>query len=792
MSYRKHNSRFHLAPAACGIFLLCGWTALGATLQLEDGRVLAGDLGQVAGVAEDPVDPDPGAGEVRTTPRLVIDDGLRRTFVHKTSVREVLDEGRAPSIKVRVWQNHAERGSAIGVVGRSLRVTPFDEFGRRIFEMPTPKGPIAVIQGITEITPVYTRVRGLAVEPRSYVWDMRMATSSLPPQTLAGVLKQSVEPTDLDQRLQVVRLYLQSERYRDARRELEAVQSEFGSEFGEDLRQLSRLAARRLLEEIELRRDAGQHQLARALLERFPADGVAGDTLQRVRELLDEDDADRALRAELLERLDTTAQALSDPRAREAAEAILAEIRARLTPATAGRLASFRQLSRGDSLSPETLASIAISGWLIGSNNAFESLPAALTLIEARENVRQYLAESDPGVRDELYFRLRDEQGATIERVAELIRRIEPPLPLAPAASEEQGSTQPLPPGCYELSVKVGERSVRSLVQLPPEYDPLSSYPVIVTLGELGARAERQLDYWAGAPRGEAGRGGQAMRRGYVTLSVEWSSPGQLEYGYTAEEHAAVLRSLRDAMRRVAIDPDRVFLTGHAEGGDLAWDLALAHPDAWAGVMPYLAVADRYCGWYWENAEHIPWRLVFGELDAAKVARNSRELDRYLRPRFDATVVEYRGRGYDPLSDDIQRAFDWMSRKRRGDAPEEFECSTLRPWDNYFWWIEVDDVPERFLVPPARWPPGRGTRAASVRGRKFTGNKLGVFTAAEKVTVWLSPDLVDFTEPLEVEHNGKRLVPRGEKVSPDLRVLLEDARTRADRKRPYWAKVESR
>jgi hypothetical protein len=115
----------------------------------------------------------------------------------------------------------------------------------------------------------------------------------------------------------------------------------------------------------------------------------------------------------------------------------------------------------------------------------------------------------------------------------------------------------------------------------------------------------------------------------------------------------------------------------------------------------------------------------------------------------------------------------------------------MRPGDNYFWWVEATGLPEKSLTAPALWPPDRGVRAASIRGRKFSGNKLGVYTGAEKVTVWLSPELVNFAEPLEIELNGKRLVPRGELVHPDLKTLLEDARTRADRKRPYWAKVES-
>ncbi len=812
-----------VSPFARPLILLAALAAgsRAATLQLNDGRILSGKLGETSGVAEDPIDPGPSAGMIRTTPILVVEDGLRRTFLHKTDVREVLDQRNDPRIRIKVWQNVAKRGASLGVIGRPSNVTPFDKWGRRIVELPSDKGAIAVIQGVTEVTPVYTRVQGLQAEPRNFIWDMRLATSSLPRETLTRLLTNAVPREDFDARMQVVRLYLQSERYRDAAAELADVRQHFAgrpevesSGIDDNLKQLRSLAARALLDEIELRREAGQYALARTLLERFPADGVQSDTLQRVRELLDDDDARRTDQQGLLERLDRTAGGIVDPAAKKIAERIAGEIRTRLSPASSDRLTAFSQLAKGDALSAEELAAVAISGWLLGSNNAIDSLPAALSLVRVRDAIKQYLTAPDKAARDKVFLSIRDVEGANVQRVADLLARMEPPFPLtikkegqpetsAPGPNPEgtQSDSNPgvdasglpaLPAGSHELLTPVGDRSVRSIIQLPPEYDPLRSYPTIITLGDIGAPIEAQLDFWAGPPRPGVGRIGQARRRGYVVIAIDWARRDQLRYGYTAEEHAAVLATLRGAMRRVAIDPDRVYLTGHGGGGDLAWDLALAHPDHWAGCLPFLAVADRYCGWYWRNAEHVPWRLVLGELDNNKVKRNARELDRYLRPRFDATVVEYRGRGHDSLSDDIQLAFDWMGRKVRGAPPEEFECKTMRPWDNYFWWIEASDLPEKSMTAPAAWPPKRGARATSVRGRKYNGNKLAVFTPAKKVTVWLSPELIDFDEPIEIEHNGRRLVDRDQRIRPDLRTLLEDARTRGDRKRPYWAKVESR
>jgi hypothetical protein len=75
-----------------------------------------------------------------------------------------------------------------------------------------------------------------------------------------------------------------------------------------------------------------------------------------------------------------------------------------------------------------------------------------------------------------------------------------------------------------------------------------------------------------------------------------------------------------------------------------------------------------------------------------------------------------------------------------------------------------------------------------VEGRKLNGNRLNARTAAEQTIVWLRPELVDFSQPMRIEINGKRVM--GD-TSPSLDVLMEDARTRADLKRPFWGRVQS-
>jgi hypothetical protein len=115
----------------------------------------------------------------------------------------------------------------------------------------------------------------------------------------------------------------------------------------------------------------------------------------------------------------------------------------------------------------------------------------------------------------------------------------------------------------------------------------------------------------------------------------------------------------------------------------------------------------------------------------------------------------------------------------------------MRPWDTFFWWLEVEGLAPKSMVAPDNWPPPRTVRPAQIEGKRLETNKVMVKVQANKVTVWLSPELVDLNQKLVVELNGRAITPRDRTVRPDLTVLLEDVRTRADRQHPFWAKVSN-
>lgn len=766
--------------------------AFGQKLLLSDGRVLTGKLNQTAGIAETPDKQAPQAGQVPVRPILIVDDDLRRTFVPKFSVQDILDAAPEKLVRVKLDQQVASGGGKLMSVGPALNITPFDKYGRRIYEMVTGDGPLAIVQGISELTPRYAKVEGLYGQPRPIVWDMRLATSSIPADTLAGMLENAIPQDDVQARLQAVRFYAQAQRFHEARRELEQILIDFPDQqaLAGELKQLRQMGARRVLAEIELRKAAGQHQLARTLLDRYPTDEVSGETLQEVRELATSYETGAARIKRIAAELRRVVAEIADPDDRGIAAPLAEEVIALLTHNNADRLAPFVQLLDDPGMGADEKAALAISGWILGPEEAKTSLPLAVELVKVRDAVRRYLRESAPAEREQILVSLGSYDAAKVENLAKIVARMTPPW-------HDKKYLDPKQAGDFVIGAPglTADGDFRYHAQLPPEYDPTRRYPLIVALNGQYNDPTDELEFWAGERTASADgsappRNGQAMRHGYIVMAVLWQKPHQLAYEYSGREHVAALTCVRDAMRRFAVDSDRVFLAGHDIGGDAAWDLGQAHPDMWAGVVPIVAAAgDTYVRHYWDNAIHVPYYFVCGELDGLRMSANAPVLDLYLRRRFDATVVEYLGRGHEPFGDEILQLFDWMGRKVRSPAPQEFTCKTLRPWDNCFWWVECHALPEDKMVFPSEWEI-RKPRPVKISGKKLPNGTVTAQVPSAAATLWLNPDVVDFAKPIRLEVNGRRVTTAGQSITPTANALLEDVRTRADRQRPYWAKVE--
>ena len=178
----------------------------------------------------------------------------------------------------------------------------------------TDKGAVAVIQGITELTPQWTKVEGISA--RLGHADCHQFHSPRHPATNPPEANQP--ESGIEDYKKIARFYLQCERYEEARQTLEELlaafpdQTDLKERLAPSLRAIAQLSAQRLLTELKLRRDAGQHRLVPTSCKRFPTEGVGGEILQGVREMIQEYDTREARRQDVIKHLKALSARMPD------------------------------------------------------------------------------------------------------------------------------------------------------------------------------------------------------------------------------------------------------------------------------------------------------------------------------------------------------------------------------------------------------------------------------------------------------------------------------------------------
>ncbi len=780
---------------------------------MQDGRILEGKIAQLSAVNEK-------ASEVHQAKArliMVVDDGLRYVYVPEYMIRRnQIPEATPESMQIfKTKIRPSQDGTKLTVLGDYDTNVKFDTFGRRL--LPLQGGASFASQVITELTPRYIRVQGLHLNNNPLIWDMRIATASLPREQLTPILMNQIDREDINDRKKLVRFYTDANLLEKAADELFSILEDWkdDAEVRQDLtavyRRLEQMRYQNRLNEMELRWNAGQYGLVLHYLRALEKDEKLPEQLfMSVRRMIQRySDFQRNAEA-MSAQIDAMYEKLPETEKDDRLPPILEEIKSGLSLNTIGRLDAFKMAAPDKAFSDTEKLAIAMTGWYAGSAVSNRRLTIAASLPEARELVRKYLltGEHDALERKDILEKLRKLEASTPEMIAGILANMKPPKETTEETDEEK-------PGFYELEIPnplhEPEGVIRYNVQLPPGYDPLRGdrYPVLVTLNGLTQSPEMQIDFWAGSWRGRE-RTGHATRHGYIVVAPDWNPQvgKRLEYDFSAFPHAAVLFTLKDAFRRFNIDTDKVFITGHGVGGTAAWDIALAHPDLWAGAIPFHGVASKYIQAYQPNVGHVPMYFVDGELNGLGQTRNfdmnaavfNQYLPRQAAP-YDVTVVRFIGRGQESFSDEIINVFEWMNRRTRNFTPLSFEAYSMRAWDDFFWWVELPMLDKQSpdnVTDPIIWPekgiPKKKITVRSTIMKQANVNRLNVTVTPrmDDILVFLTPDMLDFNAKISVEVNGRPYHPPDGYVEKDIAVMLEDARTRSDRLHPFWVCLKRR
>jgi predicted esterase len=704
----------------------------------------------------------------------MVDDGLRRVYFYKELIQTFNQGPPLTSFKpFKVSQRiNPNRNLVVGHIVDIVKIEEFDELGQRKFIARDANGEKTFLQGITEINPEFIKLNAL-----QYDWDSRIATQTVPAPKIDAILRRTIDTKNVDDRLRLARFFLATEWFVLAGNELKAIEQEFPKFDKEQIREATKLLeaakARRRLNELKLWRSAGMHNDVFKFLREFKLDGAPGEVLVEVRDMMREYES-------LAERMN---------QARSEIEKLIGEVkdaalRAKLVPAldeissnlhhvdAFGRLETFVSLAAKPDLASEEKLAAAVSGWAVGNPFAEPNTDRAIALWEARDKILQYVTEPNDARRQRLVAELKAQEAISVDLAAHVIENLVPWV--------HTNIADPFKP--TKVAVEgIGDRAIDYWVQLPAGYSPYHQYPVIVTLHGHGVSPETQLSWWTSAPAFQAGR------HGYIVIAPEYITDPKAGYEYDAPAHEAVLYSLIDARRRFSIDSDRVFLTGHSTGGEATWDIGLAHPDLFAGVIPICGAPKNFSEFYWQNAQHLPIYIIDGERDL-NPEQITKVVQRMMRKYYNTIYVEFKGRGHENFSDEILRLFDWMKEKTRRKFPLEFACRTARATDNEFYFASVDDFAPGMLMDPHNFEPKKmkpGTIEGKIVG---TANSIQLtISGAKKADLWISPGMVDLTQPVTVRVNSQKGNPK--MVPLDLEALLEDFRVRADRQKLFYAKM---
>jgi pimeloyl-ACP methyl ester carboxylesterase len=773
---------------------------------LKDGFTLHGKVRREADLMTDPL-----TGQmipvIKGSNFFIVDDRVRWVIFGHRGVQDA-----DPDVNSRgdflefTYPLSGTKPNSLPKSARLDRITPINDNWQRTVFLRNEMGQYTIRQRLTALTPYAARI-----ESNIYQWNVFYQTAELGQDTVRRLLathpqlKEEGAP-DIEKRMKKFRFLLQAGWLLAAEEELDKAFKDLPQEKDRLDRArvtLRQAQSRSMWDEVETANRAGRNSYVRDILNRMPTAELDSRLAIDVASLKAKYDTWDRQTSEARRLLDVTTGMVVGPPRRVFAEAVPL-IRADAGPDTLERLEAFMPIAaqleqevksgRTPSYAAEDVLALAVTGWVLGRESAEPAVAAAERLWAGREFALNYLKTHDAGVRRRDLDTYQKQNPLNINEIAQLVALLPPPEPA--------DATGPLPTGYEERVAQVPwsqNKPVNFVLQLPPEYRPTRSYPLLIVLHAAGERPAEALTAWSF----------QAARHGYILAAPQWSSGGG-GYNYSTEEHNAVVELVKDLRRRYAVDSDRVLLTGYGDGGTMAFDVALSHPDLFAGVVPVNGRPRKSAStWYWRNAQYLPFYIVAGEMAGDTCSLDRFLFENWMSRGYPSLMTIYKGRPMEFYPAELPFVFDWMNRKKRatgfpdlgrnpnaGNNSEEFQ--TMRAGDNHFYWLSVESINEKYV----NHEIGRKIGSpAALQAQIRENNQIFINTRGIKhLRVWLgrtwdaqagSKAMVDFDKPVKITINRAVLGGKERKITPSLTTMLEDLYQRGDRQRLFMAYLDA-
>lgn len=413
-------------------------------------------------------------------------------------------------------------------------------------------------------------------------------------------------------------------------------------------------------------------------------------------------------------------------------------------------------------------------------------------------NLEGYFADSDPASRQAYVAAIERDKAFRPEKLSAQLQD----LPLWPKLTPNRR---------FDLEVEVGAGEKRTIAfHIPRGYKPDKAWPLILALRPSGGSAHSMLSYVQSLLGSEVDR--------YVLAAPHDFGQTRLDAGPPfVPEYPAMVRAIR---QQVHVDADRVFAVGYSFGGHATWTLSLLHTDLLAGAMPIASTisipGDFQAAWarLLPNLAGLPLVHVWGEEDpldrpglegrqpkVGSMASLNRDLAA-LVDKLDLPALRQNrlpGVGHDnadPRPGELAKLL--KNKRERWPKQVRHHFRHLHQGSAYWlealaWqgegWFDYQRPLER--AAGETWPQAYERVFLPLLGElrgEVTGRKIQIETRhVADLVVWLSPELLDLGQPIEIELNGKPVFAG--KVAPSLGVALAQADRTRDFERLRWAGI---
>lgn len=777
-----------------GLVLSC--SALADIVILKDGFVLQGMVKRESVTEFDPVSKEP---VVIPKGFYMVDDGVRRIYFNPGLVR-TLDK-RDPLQEEKWVHNKAiyiPNGKGAPPFLAEVEATDWDSKWERTLKYRSPVGVVGIFQHISNLSSYAIRVDATS----KFVWSSMYLTQEIGSKKVLDLIKShpdfqntdKVKPEELaSRRFKLVDFLSQAGWFEESEKELKAL----GKDLPEQKERVEKtqeiidsLKGRERLEKIKRIIGSGRLAEARKQLDLFPKSEAQDKILTEIQSL--QSKLEKALEEYLgvQKNLSYLAISLTEKKSDPILINAIQSLPKIITEESIDRMEAFSSISRqkgkdGESLSLvelEKRASLAITGWMMGNSSAEPNPTTAKRLWQIRAFVVNFIkAENSLGRKAAFDDFLKKYPGAKADEVSQVLQQAILPVEL-------------MPPGkVFQREIVSGKsRGTKYAIRYPADSNPNRLYPLLIVFPGTNESVDSMLEKWAP----------YADEYGFVMLGYHWQIGG-VGYGFSDKEHFAILDILREVRLNSPVDPDKVFLFGYEQGGTVAFDIGLSHPDQFAGVIPMSTSPELFIEKYWRNGQFLPFYVVNGDRSGEPNLKTRQLFTNWMPRGYPSIWTQYKGRGIEFFRAELPLICDWMRGKSRAFPMNQLgsdgggsilgnEFQSTRSCDNQFYWIGTDTISENRINYPQTWKPNLQPASFFVKSDSATNN-LTVKTYGMKNFYLLfgknskGESQIDFDKPVSITTN---LISKWNgKVVPSIDTLMENFLETGDRKNHVYAKV---